>query len=208
VKPPEDARHPSGAADTVEPDGAVTLLLAAARRGEVDALDRLFDLVYRELRGLAHRHLYGQSPSTLSTTVLVHEAYLRLARAAAQSLQDRQHFFAVASRAMRQIVIDHARRRTAEKRGGGLKPIDVDDVQIAVEGRAEELVALDAALHKLEAADPRLGTLVEMRFFGGRTLEEIAELTGRSERTLKRDWRRARAFLYRELGEAGIGGYG
>lgn len=187
-----------------EPAGDVTRLLAAVRRGDGDAMDRLFECVYGELRGIAHRHLSGQSPSTLSTTVLVHEAYLRLAKAAAHSLQDRQHFFAVAARAMRQIVIDHARRRTAEKRGGGIKPLDVDDVQIPIEERSEELLALDTALMKLEAADPRLGRLVEMRFFGGRTLEEISELTGLSERTLKRDWRRARAFLYRELGELGF----
>jgi RNA polymerase sigma factor (TIGR02999 family) len=135
---------------------------------------------------------------------LVHEAYLKLTRSTEMSLNDRQHFFAVAGHAMRQIVIDRARRVTSEKRGGGLAPLSLDDLQLAVEERAEELVALDSALGRLEAMDSRLAKLVELRFFAGRTLEEIAELEGRSERTLKRDWRKARAFLYRELEAGGM----
>lgn len=188
--------------------GEITQLLVDARGGRREALDRLFELVYGELRGMAHRRLRGfggsRGDATLSTTVLVHEAYLKLTRSTEMSLNDRQHFFAVAGHAMRQIVIDRARRVTSEKRGGGLRALALDDVQVAVEERAEELVVLDAALGRLETMDTRLAKLVELRFFAGRTLEEISELEGRSERTLKRDWRKARAFLYRELEAAGV----
>jgi RNA polymerase sigma factor (TIGR02999 family) len=191
--------------------GEITQLLVDARSGRREALDRLFELVYGELRGMAHRRLRGvgagggwRGDATLSTTVLVHEAYLKLTRSTEMSLNDRQHFFAVAGHAMRQIVIDRARRVTSEKRGSGLAPLSLDDVQLAVEERAAELVALDTALGRLEAMDSRLAKLVELRFFAGRTLEEIAELEGRSERTLKRDWRKARAFLYRELEAGGM----
>jgi len=183
-------------------------VVVAGPGGRREALDRLFELVYGELRGMAHRRLrrvgFRGGDATLSTTVLVHEAYLKLTRSTEMSLNDRQHFFAVAGHAMRQIVIDRARRVTSEKRGGGLRHLTLDDVQVAVEERAEELVALDTALGRLEAMDTRLAKLVELRFFAGRTLEEIAELEGRSERTLKRDWRKARAFLYRELEASGV----
>lgn len=181
-------------------DGDVTRLLAAAREGDSAARDQLFSAVYAELRRLARRELSRhQQQQTLSTTVLVHETYLRLARPGALGLADRAHLLNVAAKAMRQIVIDHARRRLADKRGGGVVPIDLEEARIPVAERAAELVALDAALDRLEALDPALSELVEARFFAGRTLEDIAETVGRSERSLKRDFRRARAFLLREM---------
>lgn len=182
-------------------DDDVTRLLAAARDGDRAAQDQLFSAVYGELRRLARRELARhQQHQTLSTTVLVHETYLRLARPGALGLADRAHLLNVAAKAMRQIVIDHARRRLADKRGGGVVPIDLEEARIPVEARAAELVALDAALDRLEVLDPTLSELVEARFFAGRTLEDIAETVGRSERSLKRDFRRARAFLLREMG--------
>lgn len=195
----------SAAADAPLSD-QVTELLVEARGGNVAARDRLFTLVYDELRRLARRELSRhRDHPTLSTTVLVHEAYLRLAKPENLRLEDRSHLLHVAAKAMRQIVVDHARRRLADKRGAGAVVLDLDAVQIAVDDRAEELVQLDAALDRLESLDPSLSQLVEARFFAGRTLEEIAEVVGRSERSLKRDFRRARAFLYRELQDRGIG---
>ena len=177
----------------------VTSLLQALAAGDRNASDRLFALVYGELRGLARRRLGARSPcATLETTSLVHETYLKLA-GGSWSAGDRAHFFALAGRAMRQIVIDHARRRRRDRRGGGARQLSLDETELAIEERAAELVALDAALDRLRAADGELAQLVEWRFFAGRSLDEIAEFTGGSTRTLKRRWRVARAFLYREL---------
>jgi RNA polymerase sigma factor (TIGR02999 family) len=176
-------------------------LLAAYRDGDRSALDRLFPLVYRELHRRAHQQLAHRRPGdTLSTTALVHEAYLKLTGGAQQIYQDRVHFFAVASRAMRQILVDYARRTSAAKRGGG-HPISLDPEAVADPGRAEELVALDEALVQLEALDPRLAKTVELRFFGGLSVEESAEVLGVSPRTVKRDWRKARAFLIQVIRE-------
>jgi RNA polymerase sigma factor (TIGR02999 family) len=186
--------------------GEITALLAAARDGDASAGEALFEAVYRDLKRLARRQLAGQPKgSTLSTTGLVHEAYLRLARPGALGQSDRNHFFAVASRAMRQIVVDAARRRGAEKRGGGVLAVELDEGRVAgASGRPDELVALDVALAKLEQLDERLAQVVEWRFFGGLTLEEIGAALDRGERTMKRDWRKARAFLYRELVDQGF----
>jgi RNA polymerase sigma factor (TIGR02999 family) len=179
--------------------GDITQLLTALRDGDRTALDRLFPLVYAELHDRAHRQLARRRPGdTLSTTALVHEAYLKLTDTAHQSYQDRVHFFAVASRAMRQILVDYARRMTAAKRGGGLA-VSLDPDQLGDPGRAEELIALDEALARLEALDERLARNVEMRFFGGLSVEETAEALGVSPRTVKRDWRKARAFLYEAI---------
>jgi RNA polymerase sigma factor (TIGR02999 family) len=187
--------------------GEITALLAAARGGDPAAGDELFRAVYHHLKRLARRQLAGQRDgATLSTTALVHEAYLRLARPGALAQHDRVHFFAVAARAMRQIVIDAARRRTAEKRGGGALAVELDEGRVAGVERPEELVALDAALDKLERLDERLARVVEWRFFGGLSLEEIGAALERTERTIKRDWRKARAFLYRELEAQGFAG--
>ncbi len=177
--------------------GDITELLSAARAGDRAAMDRLFETVYRELKQIARRLLRGRSPgATLETTALVHEAYFRLARQEAPDLQDRVHFFAVAARAMRQIVIDHARARQAAKRGGGQVPVDLEVAEVSIAARPEaELIAIDAALTELEALDARLGRVVELRFYGGLTFEEIGTALGLTDRTIKRDWRKARAFL-------------
>jgi RNA polymerase sigma factor (TIGR02999 family) len=180
-------------------DGDITGLLAALREGDRAALDRLFPLVYRELHDRAHGQLARHRPGdTLSTTALVHEAYLKLTDSAHQTYQDRVHFFAVASRAMRQILVDYARRRMAVKRGGA-PPVTLDPELAADPGRPEELVALDEALGRLEALDERLARTVEMRFFGGLSVEETAAALGVSPRTVKRDWRKARAVLYQDI---------
>ena len=185
--------------------GDITHLLAALRDGDRTALDRLFPLVYRELHDRAHRQLMHRRPGdTLSTTALVHEAYLKLTDSAHQSYHDRVHFFAVASRAMRQILVDYARRMAAAKRGGG-RAVSLDPDQLGDPGRAEELIALDEALARLEALDERLARTVEMRFFGGLSVEEAAEALGVSPRTVKRDWRKARAFLFEAIRDPHFG---
>ena len=182
------------------PDGDITGLLAAFRDGDRGALDRLFPIVYKELRERAHRQLAGRrSGDTLSTTVLVHEAYLKLTGSTHQSYEDRIHFFAVASRAMRQILVDYARRHAAAKRGSGDRPLSLDPEAVPGPGRSEELLELDEALAKLERLDERLGRVVELRFFGGLSVEEVGDAMGVSPRTVKRDWRKARAFLYQTL---------
>lgn len=177
----------------------ITTLLAALRDGDRSAMDRLFPLVYREFHDRAHAQLARLRPGeTLSTTALVHEAYLKLEGSANQSYGDRIHFFAVASRAMRQILVDYARRNTAVKRGGG-HAITLDDDAIANPDRAEELLALEEALEQLERLEPRLVQTVELRFYGGLSVEEAARVLGISPRTIKRDWQRARAFLFQAV---------
>lgn len=178
----------------------VTALLHAHRDGEDGASGKLLPVVYDELRRIAHRHLGGgRGPDTLHTTDLVHEAYLRLAGPAHADVADRSHFFAVASTAMRHVLVDYARRRTAPKRGGGAHATTLSGKGLAVDARAEEVIALDAALERLGALDARLAQVVEMRFFGGMEVEEVADALGVSDRTVKRDWRKARAFLEVEL---------
>jgi RNA polymerase sigma factor (TIGR02999 family) len=180
-------------------EGEITAVLTALREGDRTAMDRLVPLVYRELRERAHRQLARRSPGdTLSTTALVHEAYLKLVDSEHQSYQNRVHFFAVASRAMRQILVDQARHHAAGKRNGG-RAISLDDECFAAPDREEELIALDEALTQLETLDERLARIVELRFFGGLSVEETAEVSGISPRTVKRDWRKARAFLFRAM---------
>ena len=184
----------------------ITELLRAAEGGDRGALDRLFGMVYSELRQLARRQLHVTPVHhTLSTTALVHEAYLKLSADARWSTRDRSHFFALAARAMRHILIDHARRRTRRKRGGSETPLSLDDAQIPVNDRGEELLALDEALERLAAVDPELARLVEWRFFAGLSVEEVAQILAVSDRTVKRQWRAARAFLYQELASQGFG---
>lgn len=169
------------------------------RNGDDTAMDRLFPLVYREFHDRAHRQLVQRRPGdTLSTTALVHEAYLKLVDASNRSYRDRVHFFAVASRAMRQILVDYARRSAAHKRGGG-RVVTLEPDAIGNPDRAEELVALDEALERLERLDPRLVRTVELRFFGGLSVEETADALGVSPRTVKRDWQKARAFLFHAI---------
>jgi RNA polymerase sigma factor (TIGR02999 family) len=185
-------------------EGDVTSLLAAARGGDRAALARVYELVYAELKRIASRQRGGFGRAeTLSTTALVHEAYLKLAGDRGDWIgSDRTHFFALAARAMRQVLIDHARRRGRQKRGAGAPHLDLDLVDPGAEAPIEELLALDTALERLGRLDAELERLVEWRFFAGLTLEEIAPLVGLSERTIKRQWRTARAFLLRELGGA------
>jgi RNA polymerase sigma factor (TIGR02999 family) len=184
------------------PEGDVTALLAAMRDGDRSALDRLLPLVYRDLRERAHHQLARRRPGdTLSTTALVHEAYLKLAGSDNQSYHDRIHFFAVASRAMRQILVDYGRRRIAGKRDGAA--VSLNPELISNPARAQELLALDDALEQLTKLDPRLVQTIELRFFGGLSVEEAAEALGVSPRTIKRDWRKARAFLYQTISDAG-----
>lgn len=179
---------------------SITQVLAAVRAGDPGSLDELFTLVYDELKSQAHRHLNRVGRArTLNTTALVHEAWLRLAASDAPDWEHRRHFFCVAARAMRQIVIDQARRRRAAKREGKLERVDLEERDLAVDEQAEQLFALDAALRRLESNDPRLGQIVELRFFAGLSVEDTARALDVSDRTVKRDWRLARAFLYREL---------
>jgi RNA polymerase sigma factor (TIGR02999 family) len=162
------------------------------------AVDELFGLAYPQLRRLARRVRLGwQGDQTLGTTALIHEAYLRFVRDR-DRVWDRVHFLAVASRAMRQVLINYAQQKRADKRGGSLRQTTLDGLQQAPEA-IEDLVALEAALQELERRNPRLGQVVECRFFGGLSVEETAEVTATSSATVKRDWRLAQAFLQRAL---------
>ena len=179
----------------------LTELIGQARAGAAGASERLFQAVYADLHRLAARQLRGADGGGMQTTSLVHEAYLKLARPEALDVADRAHFFAVAARAMRQIAIDRVRAQVAGKRGGGAVHATLDSRAGPGEERdLADLLALDAALNRLEALDVRLARLVELRFFAGMSLEEAGAVLGLSERTLKRDWRRARAFLHGSLG--------
>lgn len=177
----------------------ITALVQSAGGGDATARNTLFAVLYDELKRIARKQLRGSFSPTLDTTSLVHDAYLKLAAPDNLDLQGRKHFFVVAAKAMRQIVIDHARARAAGKRGGGsLRVISLDDAidQAAHEIAPDKLLELDRALTTLEASQPRLSGLIELRFFSGLDLSEIAAMQEVSERTLNRDWRRARAELY------------
>jgi RNA polymerase sigma factor (TIGR02999 family) len=192
----------SGAIGVTRDDhGEITELLRELGSGREGALEELFEAVYGELRRLAHgQRRRWRGEETLNTTALIHEAYLKLAGGRLPN-QDRGRFFAVASRAMRQILIDRARRSRAERRGGGAAPASLADLEPPA-GRTfpdEELLSLDAALGRLEKLDPRQVRIVECRFFGGLGVAETAAAVGVSTATVKRDWRAARAWLYREL---------
>jgi RNA polymerase sigma factor (TIGR02999 family) len=176
----------------------ISLLLARWQDGDQEARDRLFALVYDELRRRARRQL-GRGPSTLNTTALVHETFLKLVDGREAAWADRKHFFAVASLAMRHILVDHARRRLTRKRGDGVPPQLLDESSIALDDRAGELMALDAALERLKSFDERGARIVELKFFGGLTFESAAEVLDLSPRTVRREWRKARAFLYQAL---------
>jgi RNA polymerase sigma factor (TIGR02999 family) len=182
----------------VAPD--TTQLLLAAKAGDRDAFDRLFLHVQDALRQIAHHRLRRHGPGeTLGTTALVHEVYLKLVDQDRAGLVDRAHFLALASRAMRFVLVDYARAQTAEKRGGGQPHLPIDAVQIAADERAADLLDLNEALHGLAAVSERLAHTVELHFFGGLTFDEIAEVLGRSVPTIKRDWARARLWLYRAM---------
>jgi RNA polymerase sigma-70 factor (ECF subfamily) len=182
------------------PKGEVTMLLAAWSKGDPDALNKVIPLVYAELHRIARR-AWSQQPhnNTLQPTALINEAYLKLANVENATFQDRCHFFAVASSAMRQILVNHAKSRLTEKRGGGRVNVSLDEVQPAVHQEAAEIVALHEALESLQTVDPRKSKVVEMRYFGGLSVEETAEAMGVSVRTVNRDWRLARSWLIREI---------
>jgi RNA polymerase sigma factor (TIGR02999 family) len=188
--------------------GEITVLLEAARGGDKGALDTVLATLYRELHGMARRQLAGQHGHTLDATALVHEAYLKLAGRGASSARfdDRAHFFAYAASAMRSVVVDYARQRMAQKRGGDLHR--VTGLPEDLEGGLrldEDLLGLDVALNRLAAVDPRLSQVVELRYFAGLSEVEIAALMERSERSIRRDWQKARMFLLASLDEAPAG---
>jgi RNA polymerase sigma factor (TIGR02999 family) len=175
-------------------------LLAGVRDGDRDAWNRLFELVYDDLRKVAHLHLRGQRTGTLGTTVMVNEVYLRLAGRDAP-WKDRVHFMAVASRAMRSVLVDHARARLAQKRGGGAVPVELEERHAVEEPQIQRVLELEQALERLGQLNERLVRVVELRFFGGLSVPEAAEALRVGERTIERDWFKARSFLHRELGE-------
>jgi RNA polymerase sigma factor (TIGR02999 family) len=182
----------------------ITHLLVAWSNGDSRALQELMPPVYRELRRLAHGRLGRERPDhTLQTTALVHEAYLRLADQRDASWKNRAQFFAVAAQMMRRVLVDYARARQYTKHGGGAQQVDLDEAMVVWRDRAAEVVALDEALTSLAELDPRKGRVVELRFFGGLSIEETAEILGVSPGTVMRDWTLAKAWLQREMTHGG-----
>jgi len=180
----------------------VTQLLFNLSGGNKKVADVLMPMVYKEMHQLAHMHLRGERRNhTLNATALVHEAYLKLVDQRQATWQNRAHFFAIAAQAMRRILINHANKRIAQKRGGGVIVATFNDGEVVRESRAEDLVALDAAMERLRLLNERQCKVVEYRFFAGLTQDEIAEVMHISAPTVRRDWRLARAWLSRELGE-------
>ncbi len=178
----------------------VTQLLVEWSNGDKAALDKLMPLVHAELRRLAHRYMSRERPGhTLQTTALVNEAYVRLVNRKDVHWQNRAHFFAIAAELMRTILVDHARSHAYAKRGGGAQKIELDEAMIVSQERAAEVVALDDVLKELAKIDPQQSRIVELRFFGGLTIEETAEVFGLSPATIKREWSTAKAWLYHEL---------
>jgi RNA polymerase sigma factor (TIGR02999 family) len=182
--------------------GHVTQILQRSAAGDRDALNEIFPLVYQELRRLARRQLAGQPAGrTLTTTVLIHEAYLRLVDQRAARFEDRAHFYAYAARVMRTVLVDAARARSARKRGGDWTPVELDERHLSVDAQADLILAVDQALGRLAAEDGRLARLVECRFFGGMTDEDVAQALGVTDRTVRREWLKARTWLHAQLGE-------
>lgn len=178
----------------------VSQLLAAWSEGDETALDQLLPLIYRELRQQAKRYMrHEREGHVLQTTALVHEAYLRLADCREMKWQNRAHFFAVAAQVMRRVLVDFARERDYAKRGGGLRQVSLAEAGGIPQDKGADLVALDEALNTLAELDPRQSRIVELRFFGGLKLEEIAEVLKVSVGTVRRDWSLAQAWLYNEL---------
>jgi RNA polymerase sigma factor (TIGR02999 family) len=181
----------------------VSALLIKWRAGDPEALQALIPLVYQELRRIAQHHLQQERPDhTLQSTALVHEAYLRLMKQGPAEIENRPHFLAVASRLMRQILVDHARGHRAAKRGGGGFKLEVDDAMSVQKTQSVDLIALDDALKELAELDSQQSRIVELRFFGGLSIGETAEIVGVSPTTVKREWATARAWLRREVRRA------
>jgi RNA polymerase sigma-70 factor (ECF subfamily) len=178
----------------------ITGMLAAWNDGDAGALDRLIELLYPKLRRIAHRRLARRRPGeSLDSTALANETYLKLVRAGGIRCENRVHFLALCAQIMRRILVDHARRRAFAKRGGGAPHVPLDEVELVAQKRGIEVLALDEAVARLARIDPRKSRAVELRYFGGLTIEETAEVLGVSIDTTKRDWRMARAWLLAEL---------
>lgn len=178
----------------------VTGLLQKWRLGRSAALEELLPLVHQELRRLARRHMFGERAGhTLQTTALINEAYLRLVNSRRVNWQNRAHFFAISAQLMRRILVDHARARGYQKRGGGVPKITLDEAMLGPEEKGRDLVVLDDALIALAAVDIRKSKVIELRFFGGLSVEETAEVLRVSPETVMRDWRLAKAWLAREM---------
>lgn len=178
----------------------VTALLRQWRSGDQEALSKLTPLVYDELHRLAHQYISRERPGhTLQTTALVNEAYLRLVGQKDVNWEGRSHFFAVSAQVMRHILVDYARQHTSAKRGGGIQKVELDGEATVTPERATELVALDEAMQALHKLHPRRTRVVELRYFGGMNNQEVSEVLGVSETTIERDWRFAKAWLYREM---------
>jgi RNA polymerase sigma-70 factor, ECF subfamily len=191
-----------GALSEEDVSAQVTVLLCAINRGDAEAASRLVPLVYRELRRLAASYMRRERPDhTLQPTALVHEAYLKLVEQRAVNWQSRAHFFGVAAQLMRRILIDHARGHLRQKRGGEIQKVSLDEALAFFDQRAEEVLAVDESLQRLAHMDPRQARVVEMRFFAGLSVEEVAEVLQVSRKTVKRDWSVAKAWLYADLKE-------
>ena len=184
-----------------KPSGShVTQLLKAWSEGEPTALEKIMPLVYRELHAMARRYMANERPGhTLQATALVHEAYVRLVDSAQSTFENRAQFFALCAQVMRRILVDWARSRHAQKRGGDFQPIELDEALVVGEERGRDLVSLDDALKVLSLQDERKGKVVELRFFGGLSVEETATALNISPETVMRDWKFAKSWLRREL---------
>ena len=179
-------------------------LLRDWSNGDHEALDKLMPVVYQELHRLAHHYMRNERAGhTLQTTALVNEAYMRLADYKRMRWQNRAHFFAVAAQVMRRILVENARSRNYAKRGGGAQQVELEDTAVISAGRAAEVIAVEEALTGLESWDSRKGRIVELRFFGGLTIEETAAVMKLSPTTVQREWRSAKAWLYRAINEGG-----
>ena len=194
----------SGPRGMQDASATITQLLDDLRGGRREAFDRIVPLVYQELKRAARRELMARPSDTMVTTVLVHELYLKFSRTPNNDWQDRAHFLRAAGVAMRHILVDRARRRTAEKRGGAQRPVTFDEALTVVDDRAASLLELHEALDDLATIDERLAQVVECRFFGGMTEQETAEALGITERTVRRDWVKARALLHQALVGSGL----
>lgn len=194
--------YPEISPKRVDAQHDITSYLSIARNGNPEAMNVVFEKIYSSLREMAHRILVNERyNSTMNTTALVHEAYEKLVGTDEIQWEDRSHFFSVAAKAMRYVLIDYARAQSSQKRGGRKENLQLDAMHLAAVERSNDLIALDEALDLLMKNNSRLGNLVELKFFGGLTYKEIATLTGYSERTLKRDWERARTWIYAVMHE-------
>jgi RNA polymerase sigma factor (TIGR02999 family) len=178
---------------------SVTLLLDRVKRGDGDAVNLLMPVVYGELRRLAHSYLRDRGDRTLQATALVNEAYIKLVESGQQTIHNRSHFFALAARVMRQIIIDYARAQGSQKRGGGAEKLELKEEILSLDRDSADVLAIHEALDRLAVEDARKAQLIEMRFFGGMTAEEAAEATGLTAQQVYRELRLAQAWLHREL---------